>query len=159
MHIEEKGLTSIRYIEIQERLIRIKSSIKKKDYKRYSLRTLNNFIIKLNQINKVYFEEAYSLLSEYLDFIEENDLVLNPKETYQLYSNYLKPLVHAYRNIGFKIHFGWRNVLYFGVILNVFLLFFEFNFVFFLVLNYLLLMLRIRSIILAKKNLNYGPLY
>ncbi|MFO0357009.1 MAG: hypothetical protein ACK50A_08650 [Sphingobacteriaceae bacterium] len=159
MQIEENDQINISYIEIQDRLVRIKALIKSKDYKRYNLRTLNNFIIKLNQLDKVKFDEAYSLLSEYLDFIEESNLLLNPNETYQLYSNYLKPLVPLYRVLGFRIHFGWRNVLFFGVILNIFLLFFEFNFVFFVIANYLLLMLRFRSIILAKKNLNYGPLY
>ncbi len=142
-----------------QELEEIKLIIDKRDYRRFSLRTLNNFITSLDKLKSDEYELAYKKLSDYLNIIRNNSTRLTPHETYELYSDYLKPLVSYYEKLGFKNFIGWRNIAVFGLPLNIFLFILDSHVIFYFIVNYLLLIFKLRSNYFSRKKLCFGPFY
>lgn len=133
--------------------------INSKEYKRYSFRTLNNFITNIGKLKNDDYDFVYTKLNEYLRIIRNNSIPLTPNETYELYSLYLKPLVPYYEKLGFKIFIGWRNIAVFALPINILLFILQSDFIFYLIVNCVLLIFKFRSNYFSRKKLCYGPFY
>ncbi len=146
------------YSNLRRIYLEVTTKIYKANFRKFSLSTVNNYILNFDKLMETDKEHVYTYLVNYLNLIKEIEEI-KILEAMELYKKSLGPIEKYYSKIGFIIFIPWKTIIYFALPITLVLIIFKAKIIVFVIFYLFMIILKIRTQFMSRKNKTYGPFH